>query len=55
MGSRKGSDEPICRAGIEAQRLRTDLWAQWKKDKVGRNERVSLTYTLPCVKQTASV
>ena len=45
-----GSDEPICRAGMEAQRQRTGLWTQQKKEKVGQIERVSLTYTLSCVK-----
>ena len=30
-----GTDEPICRAGIEMQTQRTDLWAQWGKKRVG--------------------
>ena len=36
MESRKnGTDELICRAGIEMQMSRMDLWTQWKKERVG--------------------
>ena len=50
MESRKknGTDEPICRARIEMQTQRMDLWTHRGKEKV--KERVVLdTYTLPCV------
>ena len=35
MESRKknGTDEPICRVGIETQRKRMDLWTQWGKER----------------------
>ena len=43
---KKDTDEPICRAGMETQTQRTDLWTQWVKRKVGRIERLALTYIL---------
>ena len=30
-----GTDEPICRVGIEMQRKRMDLWIKWGKENVG--------------------
>ena len=36
-----GTDEPICRAAVETQTQRTDLWTQWGKERVGRTERVA--------------
>ena len=38
------TDEPICKAGIEMQTYRIDLWTQWGKERVGRTERVALAY-----------
>ena len=44
MESRKnGTDDPICRAGIQMQIQRTDLWSQQGK-KSGQSEKVALTY-----------
>ena len=40
----KGTDEPICRAGMEIQMKETDLWTQRGKLRVGRIEKVALTY-----------
>ena len=34
--------EPICRAGIEMLTERMDLWTQWRKERIGRIERVAL-------------
>ena len=43
MESRKnGTDEPICRTGIETQIQRTDLWSQQGKERVGQIERAAL-------------
>ena len=41
---KRGADEPICRAAIEMQTYRTDLWTQQEKERVGRIERVALKY-----------
>jgi len=50
MESRKdGTDEPICRAGIETQTYRTSLWT-WRRG----GESGTDIYTLPRVKQKAS-
>ena len=58
MESRKnGTDEPICRAGIETQTQRMDLWSQQVKERVGQIERVELKCThmkYPYVKWIAS-
>ena len=35
-----GIDEPICRATMEMQTQRTDLWTQCMKDMVGQIEKV---------------
>ena len=32
---KNGTDEPMCRAVIEMQTQRTDLWAQWGKERMG--------------------
>ena len=37
-----GPEEPICKAAIEMQTWRTDLWTQWPKERVEHIERVSL-------------
>ena len=55
MESRKSADKLICK---ERQTQRTDLWT-WgcgrREGEGGVNRKNSLeTYTLPCVKQTAS-
>ena len=31
-----GTDEPICRAGIETQMSKTDMWTQMWKGRVGQ-------------------
>ena len=46
MESRKyGTEEPICKEGIETWALRTNLWTQQGKERVGQIEKASLTYT----------
>ena len=41
-GSEKnGTDKPICRAGIETQTWRMDMWIQWRKQWVGRIARIT--------------
>ena len=43
--SRKnGADEPICRAGVQMQTYRRDMWTQQGKEGVGQIGRVALTY-----------
>ena len=45
MGSRKnGTDEPICRAGIETQTQRMGLWTQQGKGRVGERLKREGTY-----------
>ena len=39
-----GTDEPICRAETEMQTERMNLWANRGKERMGRIERVVLTY-----------
>ena len=39
-----GIDKPICREGMETQTYITDLWTQQGKERVGRVEKLSLTY-----------
>ena len=51
---KNGTGEPICRAVVETQTEKTDLWAQWGKEKVGQIERIAWKHTLPYVKQIAS-
>ena len=53
---KNGTDEPICRAGIEMQMEGTDLWTQgWGKGGSGMNRDSSFDIcTLPRVKQLAS-
>ena len=40
---KNGTDEPICRAGIETQTQRTDMWTQKGKERAGRTVRLCLT------------
>ena len=40
MESRKNTDERIGRAAVEMETWRTDLGAQWGKERVGRIEGV---------------
>ena len=42
---KNGTDEPVCRPGIEMQMQSMDLWIQWGKEGVEQVERVALTYT----------
>ena len=52
MESRKMvTDEHICRAGIEKQTQKTDLWTQQGKERVGRTESSTEIHTLPYVKE----
>ena len=37
-----GTDEPICRAAMEMQTQRADLWTPWGKERVERIETVAL-------------
>ena len=39
-----GIDEPICRAAMETQNQRKDVWAQGRKERVGQTERVALKH-----------
>ena len=41
---KSGPDEHICRAAIEMEKQRKDLWTQWVKGRVGQIERVALIY-----------
>ena len=43
--SRNGTDEPVCRPGIEMQMQSMDSWIQCGKEGVEQVERVALTYT----------
>ena len=40
-----GTDEPICRAAIEMQMQRKDMWTQRGKRRVGQMGRLRLAYT----------
>ena len=40
-----GTEEPICKEGIETQAWRMYLWTQQGKERVGLIEKASLTYT----------
>ena len=45
MESRKnGTEEPICREGMETWMWRMDLWTQWGQEKVGQIGKVALRY-----------
>ena len=48
-----GADEPICRAAMETQTQRTDLWPQWGKERAGQTERSMETDPGPHVKEAA--
>ena len=46
-----GTDEPICRTGIEMQTYRRDLWTQGEEGEGGvHSESITDIYTLPSVK-----
>ena len=54
---KNGTDEPICRAGIETQMYRTDLWTWGMSGGRRRWDELRSSidiYTLPCIKQIAS-
>ena len=40
---KNGINEPICRAGIDMQTQRTDIWTWWGKGRVGQIGRFGLT------------
>jgi len=42
-------NELLCRAGIERQTQRMDLWAQSGKERVGQIGKVALKYTHYCM------
>ena len=46
MESRKNTDERVCGAAVEMQTWRTDLGAQWGKERVGRIEGVAWKHTI---------
>ena len=58
MESRKSINEPICRAAMETQTQRTDLWT-WGSVEEGEGgmygESKMETYTLPYVKQPMGI
>ena len=37
---KNSTDEPICKAAVEMQTLRTDMWTQWGKKRVGQIKNV---------------
>ena len=50
-----GNDEIVCRATMEIQTQRTDLWTQWwRKEREGHMERETRKLTSPYVKETAN-
>ena len=51
---KNGTAELICRAGIETQIQRMDLWTQWEKECEMKLEGKIDICTLPCAKQLAS-
>ena len=52
MESQKnGTDEPICRAGLETKTYGMDLWTQQGEEEGGTNWEISTEiHTLACVK-----
>ena len=42
---KNGTDESICRAGLETQTQRTDLWTQLGKERAGQTDREALRHT----------
>ena len=38
---KEGTDEPICRATVEMQVQRRDLWTQWGTQRVGQIEKIA--------------
>ena len=45
----------MCRAGRETQTQRTDLWTQWRRERVGRVESNTEIYTFSSVQFSCSV
>ena len=41
---KNGTDESICKEGMQTQTYRKELWAQFGKERVGRTEKVASTY-----------
>ena len=41
---KNGTDELICRSGIDMETERTDLWSQQGKEKAGQIQRVALKH-----------
>ena len=41
---KNGTDEPICKEGMQTQTYRKELWAQFGKERVGRTEKVESIY-----------
>ena len=39
-----GTDESICRAAMEMQAQRTDMWTRWGKEREGQIETVALKH-----------
>ena len=52
---KNGTDEPICRAGIETQTQRMDMWTRGREGAGGMNWEIRFDINrVPCVKQIAS-
>ena len=48
---KNGTDEPICRAGLETKTYGMDLWTQQGEEEGGTNWEISTEiHTLACVK-----
>ena len=41
---KNGTDEPMCREGIETWTQRKDLWTQQGKERAGQIEKETLAY-----------
>ena len=44
-----GTDELTCRASVETQTQRRDIWTQWK-ERVAQTERVALRHNITACK-----
>ena len=51
---KNGTDEPICKEGMETQMQRMDVCTQQGKERAGRIESSIDICIPPCVKHTAS-
>ena len=52
---KNGTDEPVCKAEIETQMQRTNVWTPGEKVRGGMNWEIGIdVYTLICIKQTTN-